>query len=223
MKKVNYFLSLCSLLGLALLFSCSDDDDPPPAENEEEVIDLVRLTFSSTNPGSPDVVVEASDEDGEGPEDFKLDVINLSANEVYNLSIEVRNTEEGENITEEIEREATAHQFFFAWTGQIFVNPTGLGNYANDGQGQGPYGNVGGTIGYDDFETDYQSEPDEDGVAPRGDVRVGLATIWETGDASTTTYQFRVVLMHQPGEKTATTNSNTGDPDVDLTFDINIQ
>lgn len=221
MKNFNYFLSLCALLGLTLLFSCDDDDEPPPAENEEEVIDQVILTFTPTNSSLSPVVVRATDDDGEGPGDFEFEVINLAANEEYELDIEVRNIEEGENITEEIELEGSAHMFFFAWTGDIFANPTGTGNFADDG-GMGIFGVAGGTIEYDDFETDHQTMP-VDGIAPRGDVPVGLDTDWTTGDATTSVQRFRVVLMHQPGEKPEDPDSSIGEPDVDLTFDINIQ
>ncbi|TRX61405.1 hypothetical protein FNH22_04945 [Fulvivirga sp. M361] len=222
MKHINYFLSLLSLLSLATLFSCSDDD-PPSAENEEEIIDLVKLTFTPAGTGTP-IVVEAKDDDGEGPGDFELDPINLAAGVIYTLTIEVRNEEEGEDITEEIKGEATAHQFFFAWTGQIFENPNGLGNYADDGQSQGPYGNEGGSVLYADEETDLQFEPDEDGVVPRDNVPVGLTTTWETIETPPMdAQQFRVVLLHQPGLKTATSDSSIGDPDVDLTFSITIQ
>ncbi len=219
MKKLFYLTSLCLSASL-LVFTGCDDDDPPPAENEEEVIDLVRLSFTEAGSTTP-IVVAATDDDGEGPNDFVPEVINLKENTTYTLRIEVRNEEEGENVTEEIQNEATAHQFFFAWTGQIFTQPTGLGNYADDG-GLGPFGNVNGLVQYTDDELDYQSEPDDDGVAPRDNVPVGLETVWETASATTEAEIFRVVLKHQPGVKTATTNSNDGDTDIDIPFTINI-
>ena len=228
MKRIYYLVSLLLSIGALVFTGCGDDDDPPE-ENEEEIINFARLTFI-LNPAqgqTPDTVsVEAFDVDADGPLDYETDTINLLAGRVYTLSIEVESRLEGEEeveITPEIRREATAHQFFFAWTGQIFESPTGLGNFLDDGFGTGPYGNENGIVNYADVETTHQSLP-LDGVSPRNDVPVGLLTTWETGDVSTSTQQFRVVLKHQPGIKTADTNSNTDGSGTDLnaTFSINI-
>ncbi|MBV6646441.1 MAG: hypothetical protein KI790_13380 [Cyclobacteriaceae bacterium] len=204
-----------------LFVSCSDDDDPPK-ENEEEVITDVTLTFTPAGGGSP-LTFTATDPDGEGVQDIRPDGdIALAPNTTYTLNITLFNDIEVEDVTEEIQNEATAHQFFFAWTGDIFENPTGSGNYGDDGLSQGPYGGFSGTVIYADVETDYQTEPDDDGVSPR-DLPVGLETTWMTGDATTDDEQFRVVLKHQPAEKNANSNSNTGEVDVSLIWDIQIQ
>ena len=109
---------------------CSDDD-PPPAENPEEEITMVTLTFSPDG-GGADLVFVAEDPDGEGPMDLEpKSTIDLEIGTNYTLSIRVENEEE--NVTEEIEKEATAHQFFFAWTGDLFSDPTGQGNVIADG------------------------------------------------------------------------------------------
>jgi hypothetical protein len=47
-----------------------------------------------------------------------------------------------------------------------------------------------------------------------------LETSWTTGAASSGT--FRVVLKHQPGLKSATSGSSTGETDLDITFETNI-
>lgn len=214
---------LLSILGLStlLLFANCGDDDVPPAENDEEVIDRVTLTFTPTG-GTPLEFV-AVDPDGEGVNGFDIPTIALDENTVYILTMSLENTATLEDITEEIQEEATAHQFFFSWTGSLFESPTGLGNYADDGAGVGPYGADGGNVNYDDNETDYQTEADEDGVSPRADFPVGLQTIWETGAASTVQESFRVVLKHQPGQKVLGVSSNIGSTDLDLTFPLEVQ
>ena len=224
MKKLYYLISLL-LLASALVFTGCDDDDDPPAENEEEIINFMRLTFTPAGGGPDDAVTfEALDSDADGPLDYEAATINLLADTTYILTIEVENTIEGKDVTEEIQNEATAHQFFFAWTGQIFDEPNGFGNFADDGFEEGPYGSVNGMVNYDDEETDYQTEADDDDVLPRDGVPVGLRTIWVTGSTTTAAEQFRVALKHQPGIKTANTNSNSGGAlsDIDVTFPINI-
>lgn len=224
MKKLYYLISLL-LLASALVFTGCDDDDDPPAENEEEIIDFVRLTFMPAGGGPGDAVsVEALDSDADGPLDFQIPTINLLPDTTYTLTIEAESRVEGKDITEEIQDEATAHQFFFAWTGQIFDEPNGFGNFADDGENDGPYGSVNGMVNYDDEETEYQDEPDDDGVEPRAGVPVGLRTIWQTGSVTTQAQEFRVVLRHQPGIKMADTNSNTAGSgtDIDITYPINI-
>ena len=207
------------LMSLAIvLFTGCSDDDPPPAENPEEEITMVTLTFSPDG-GGTDLIFVAEDPDGEGPQDWEPNsTIGLEAGTNYTLSIKVENEEE--NITEEIEGEATAHQFFFAWTGDLFSDPTGQGNIIDDGTNR-PSGAENGDISYGDVETDYQDSPNEDGIAPRDNLPVGLSTRWTTA-ATGDIGEFRVLLKHQPKEKDDASNSNTGDTDVDIVWDIEI-
>jgi hypothetical protein len=55
------------------------------------------------------------------------------------------------------------------------------------------------------------------------DLPVGLQTIWATA-ATPSSGKFRVILKHQPDQlKTSTSDSNTGETDLDISFDINVQ
>jgi hypothetical protein len=99
------------LLVAVLLFSQCNTEDPEP-ENEEELITTVRLTFTP-QAGGDDVIFEVFDEDGDGPIEPVYTNGVLSAGTTYTVSIEVRNDEEDEDITEEIEEEDDEHQFFF--------------------------------------------------------------------------------------------------------------
>lgn len=188
-------LLIFSLISVATLLSCGDDD-LPPLENEEEIIDKVTLTFTPTS-GSP-IVVTATDPDGEGVMDMSPDSeINLTSGIVYTLQLTFENTVEGEDITEEVEEEGDEHMIFFAFTSGIFSNPTGDGNMDN--------------------RTDPLNYNDEDSNGNE----LGLSTSW-TGGSASTGGNFRIVLMHQPGSKSSTSDSSDGETDVDISWVINI-
>ncbi|WP_420319198.1 hypothetical protein [Ekhidna sp.] len=195
MKEIRKFWIL-GLVFTLVLSSCGDDD-LPPEENEEEVIDRVTLTFTPDDGGTT-VVATATDPDGEGVENFETQTINLAINTSYDLAISIENTQEGENITEEIEAEAEEHMFFFSFTDGIFSDPSGNGNIADRE----------GTVNYDDYDTN--------------DNPVGLSTTWFTAGASPGDGEFRILLKHQPDVKSATSTSNDGETDIDITWTINI-
>ena len=172
-----------------------DDMDAPECENEEELIDRVTLTFIPEM-GTDTIVAVATDPDGPGPMDLQVEPINLVQNTTYELSIMVENTIEGEDITEEIEEEDEEHQFFFAWTGDIFSDPTGDGNIDNR-----------------DDPVNYNDQ-DDNGLP------IGLSTNWTTNVAMSPG-TFRVVLKHQPDIKSETSTSEDGGTDIDITWDVN--
>lgn len=180
---------------LDITFPIDIEEDP---NEDEEFIDEIVLTFTPTGGGDA-VVVTWSDPDGEGVQDGSADgPINLASGVEYDLTIALANTIEGEDITEEIEEEDDEHQFFFAFTSGIFSNPTGDGNVDNGGD----------PLNYNDS--------DDNGLP------VGLSTRWTAGSSTSSTGDFRIVLKHQPDQKSATSDATTGGTDVDLTFDINI-
>jgi Trk K+ transport system NAD-binding subunit len=175
----------------------SEDPNAPPCENEEEVITDVVLTWSPVG-GGDTIRARAQDPDGEGPLDLAiLDGINLTENTEYTLTLELTNSIEGEDITEEIMEEDDEHMFFFAFTEDIFTNPLGDGNVDNRPD----------PVAYNDF--------DENGLP------VGLSTSWTTPANMGFGGTFRLVLKHQPDIKSATSTVNDGGTDVDLTFDLN--
>lgn len=203
MKNFRNYL-LIGLLSSSLIFtSCGDDDDAPEEENEVEVITDVTLVF--TNKADKDDVVKASakDPDGIGAKELELvdgGNINLTSGVTYTLTFEISNaldSDDVEDIAEEIEEEDDEHQLFFEFTDGAFTSPTGNGNIdkASD------------PINYKD--------KDDDGN------NVGLKTEWTAGSARSGG-KFRVQLQHQPDIKTATTGAKDGDTDFDLTFKLNI-
>lgn len=196
MKNLNYLLTVGLISSVVFATSCSDDD-VPVAENEEEIITDVTLTFTPVDGGAA-IIAAAKDPDGDGPKNLEIiSQIALSANTEYNLSLELENSIEGESITEEIEAEDDEHMFFFAFTNDIFSDPSGDGNIDNR---EGP-------VNYDDS--------DDNGLP------VGLNTSWTTGEAATGTFQ--IVLKHQPGVKSATSTVNDGSSDVNLKWNIDIE
>jgi hypothetical protein len=106
------------LLGSLIFYSGCKSRDPEP-ENIPELITKLTLRFTPAG-GGPVVIVTATDPDGEGVQDLQVDgPITLVKGTSYNLSLELINglydpTEDGYNITKEIEEEANEHQFFFA-------------------------------------------------------------------------------------------------------------
>lgn len=173
----------------------ANDPEAPSCENEEEIITDVILTFMPVDGGEP-VIARAQDPDGEGVLDLEiLDDIVLEAGKSYVLTIELLNTIEDEDITEEIEEEADEHMFFFQWTEGVFSDPTGNGNVDNRND----------PVNYNDFDDD--------------NLPLGLSTNWTTS-VTLTEGEFRVVLKHQPGVKSATSTVEDGETDIDLTWKI---
>lgn len=201
MKRLQYIIYTVLPCFILLLTACDSNDDLPPIENEEETITHVTLTFTPQGAGA---AVEASwvDADGEGSSNPVLSDISLTANTAYTLDIILRNLIDADNpvdITQEVRDEADEHLFFFEWTDGLFTDPSGDGNV---GEGQ-------------------RSDPVNYGDQDTNGLPLGLQTNWTTGSAATGT--FRIILSHQPDEKSATSTSVTGDPDVDISWDIVVQ
>ena len=169
-------------------------------DDGEELITEVVLTFTPTAGGDA-ITATWLDADGEGVGNPTIEDISLAANTAYEMSVTLRNTLEDpvENVTEEIAEEDDEHQFFFAFTADIFSDPMGDGNIDN----------ASDPLNYND--EDANGNP------------VGLSTNWTTGAATSSAGTFQVVLKHQPDLKTATSDATVGGTDIDITFNINIQ
>jgi len=196
--------NLCAMLPAlitVLLFTGCDDTDPKK-ENTPELITKATLTFTPADGGSP-VTASATDPDGEGVQNITVDgPIELAVDENYTLTITLLNelfdpSQPEYNITAEVEAEADEHLLFFAWTNDVFSDPSGNGNVDNRSD----------DVNYNDQD--------------KNQLPVGLNSLWNTaGSAATGT--FRVVLKHQPGLKSETSTATTGESDLDLTFTINV-
>ena len=198
MKTSLYVWS--ALLGLLLVSSCDEDPPAPAAENEEEVITHVTVTFIPDGGGQQ---VEGTwvDADGPGIGQPVVSEITLAPNTTYTMNIALSNRidpDQPEDITEEVDEEGDAHQFFFSWTEGLFTNPAGDGNI-------------------DSQEDEVLYQDSDENSRP-----VGLETRWTTDRAATGT--FRLLLVHQPGGiKSDTSTANDGEPDVDVTWEVTVQ
>ncbi len=184
-----------------LLFSGCDSSDPQK-EDTPELITKVTLTFTPANGGSV-VTATASDPDGEGVSDIVVDgPIELMANTTYSLALSLINeladpSSPEYNIADEVEEESDEHLFLFGWTGLVFAEPNGDGNIDNRLD----------PVDYQDSDT--------------AGLPLGLKTLWKTG-AEPASGAFRIVLKHQPQLKTNTSDVNTGETDLDVEFEINV-
>jgi len=202
MKSINFRFYLLLLFALAIMVSCSDDDEPMEMEmdDDEETITQVDLTFTPQGEGET-VTARWFDADGDGTGAPIIDDIELAEGVTYQLGLTLTNTlpSSPEDITAEIMEEDDEHQFFFAFTDGIFADPNGDGNVDN----------ANDPIIYNDT--------DENGLP------VGLSTTWTAGGHTDNPGTFNVILKHQPDEKSATSNVNTGGTDLDITFSLIIE
>ncbi len=131
LKKVSLYLLALLAFGFA---SCESED--PEKENEGELITDVTLKFQELN-GSNALVgdvlsFKASDPQGiEVGKTPNVQSISLTKGKKYQMTIEVTNSIEGEDITQEILEEAEEHQFFFL--GQVFDSSFFSIQYADAG------------------------------------------------------------------------------------------
>lgn len=119
MKKIN-LLFVFAISSLLFITSCEKDD--PEIPNEEEVITTLTYTLTPVGGGTP-VVLSFQDLDGDGGNPPIVGVGVFAANTTYTGEISLLNEIESpaENITEEVEEEGAAHQFFFESAGNVTV------------------------------------------------------------------------------------------------------
>ena len=205
LKKIEYHFplsvwSIISLLSIFIVIGCDDDD--PVKEDVPELITQVQLTFTPDGGGAA-VIASATDPDGVGIQPVQVDApIVLDGSTSYSLSISLMNTlvdpsDPAYNIGDEVLEEAGEHMFFFSWTNNVFSDPTGNGNIDNRAD----------AVNYDD---------EDDSGFP-----LGLATSWTTSAPSSG--NFRVILKHQPDLKSAASNADTGETDLDIEFPITVE
>lgn len=185
--------------------ACRQDD--PQKEDTPESVTKVTLTFAPSG-GGANVVVTATDPDGEGVQNITVDgPINLAVNTTYVMTIQMINGmlppgQPGYDITEEVAEEGQEHQFFFEWTATAFDDPLGNGNLDH---GADPVNYSGGP-----------------GSKDIGGLNLGITTTWSAGTAPISG-TFRLVLKHQPGTKTPVSDATVGETDLDLTFVLHVQ
>lgn len=202
LSSSRILLRLLSVVLLLMFLSACKEDNPaqpdPGGAGEEELITTVTVTLiEQVTTGTPDTVtVQFQDLDGDGGDAPTIGTLTLKAGTTYSGAVELLNEAENpaEDITEEVQAEAEAHQFFFEATGDIA-------------------GRV--TIDYADKESDYGDNATGD------DLQVGLKfTLTVTaGDAASG--EFNVVLSHfDEDPKNGTDRSDETDVDINFPVDI---
>ncbi len=206
MKTYLKHLILLLITGSFIFLSGCKNDDPEP-ENIPELVTKVTLKFTPAGGGAV-VPVTATDPDGEGVQDIKVDgPINLIKGTQYTLSLELINGlynvgDEGYNITAEVEEEGDEHQFFFRFSEGAFSSPTGMGNIKDNSS------STVGSINY--LDNDVNNLP------------IGISTSWTSSGIAAGGKSFRVVLKHQPDIKSRTSTSLDGESDLDIGFVLNV-
>jgi hypothetical protein len=205
LRYLLFFLNIPLILSVLLLSGCGTDD--PKKEDVPELITKATMTFTPAS-GSP-VVATATDPDGAGVQNMKVDgPINLTKNTSYVLTIKLINGlasvgQDGYDVSAEVEEEGDEHQFFFSWTNEAFSDPAGNGNVDNRSDA---LNYTGGTNSKD-----------------KNNKPLGLTTSWKTALTSSSNGTFRVLLKHQPDLKSDVSDSNTGETDLDINFNLNVQ
>jgi hypothetical protein len=204
LKMINTILLRISgfmcLLVVTLLCACEPDD--PEKEDVPELITRVRLTFTPVE-GAP-VVAVATDPDGAGVQPLSPEgPISLTPDTGYTLTLSLINDLASSNspeydISAEVAEESDEHMFFFSWTDDVFVEPEGNGNIDNRS------------------DAVYYLDSDEDHLP------LGLETTWISTHLAASG-DFRVVLKHQPGLKSETSDVTVGETDLDIVFDISVE
>jgi len=201
----NHFFIYIAIICITFSFSGCDNGNEPQKEDVPELITAVTLTFKPVG-GGTNIVVSATDPDGEGIQSIKTDgPVTLPKSTSYTMTITLINglaeqNSPGWDVTAEVQQESDEHMFFFGWTGNAFADPAGNGNI--DARGD---------------KVNYGTSIDTKGLP------LGLTTEWKTADVATTGQTFRIILKHQPGLKSATSSSNDGETDLDVTFPLTIQ
>ena len=210
--NVLSILTAAVFISAAVTFSCADDNNPVAADmddhdddhdddddddhghgpGEEELITTLKLTITPSGGGSA-LTVQFQDLDGEGGNAPVVDRIVVDAGTDYDGAVQVLNELETppENITEEVEEEAEAHQFFFETLGGF--SPA--------------------TVAYADKESDY-------GTNSGADHPVGLAFTLSVPE-NAQSGQFRVILSHfDDAPKDGVNQSDETDIDVTFQVEV---
>lgn len=197
-----------AVFAASLTFACADDEDTSPTgpaepeeheededhhgPGEEELITTLKITLTPQGGGAP-VTVQFQDLDGEGGNAPVVGTLVVNAGTDYNGAVEVLNELESppENITEEVEEEAEAHQFFFETLGGF--SPA--------------------SVMYADKESDYTTNSG-------ADHPVGVAFTLSV-PANARNGQLRVILSHyDEGPKDGVTQSDETDIDVTFDVEV---
>lgn len=180
-----------ALLGSLSLTACDSGEPDDDGAGEQELITQATLTLTPSGGGTALTVQANFDADGTNPT-FTPARLALAPGTTYDGTIELRDTANGVDITDEIADEAEEHLFRYT------LQPASAG-----------------TVTITDSESDYTSG-DENG----GDYAVGLAFRVVTAAGASGTGTMNAVLYHfDEGPKTGST-ATSDEIDVDVAFPV---
>ena len=186
------FLPLALLAFVLVALPACDTTEPPPP-NEEELITQVRITLTNQADASDVVTITALDADGDGRDfAFTPATLTLTSGATYSGTIELDDTLNGVDITDEIRDEAEEHLFRYA------VTPVGAG-----------------TVALTDTESDYTDE-DDNGA----DYAVGLTFSLDLSGTALGDGDFGVILYHFDDAPKTGNRATSDEIDVDLEFPV---
>ena len=194
MQFPTSFRLLAALLVVPFaLTACSSGEPDDDGAGEEELITRVEITLENDDDLGDSVTITVSDPDGDGTGlTFSPASVTLRPGAIYNGTIDLRDTVNDEDITEEIEEEAEEHLFRYSFS------PASAG-----------------TIVATDAESDYTTADENS-----GDFAVGL-TFQATVSASASGAGTLDVLLYHFDDAPKTSSTATSDEiDVDLSFPV---
>lgn len=183
-------LALVAALSLTACDSGQPDDD---GAGEEELITQVTLSLSPSDGGAAQTIQANFDADGNNPT-FSPSTLTLRPGVSYDGSIQLRDTFNDEDITEEIEEEAEEHLFRYT------LSPSSAG-----------------TVRITDTESDYSSE-NENG----GDFAVGLAFEVDVAPNASGTGMMEALLYHFDDAPKTSSTATSDEIDVEVEFPVTI-
>lgn len=191
MRWLTRFFAGSILLATVLLVSCGDDPEPP---NEEELITTLRVTLEPQGGGTT-VTMEFKDLDGDG-----------AGVPVFTYTPTAPGTSPAALLA--------AGKTYNASIIVLNESETPAENITEEIEEEADEHLFCFTVGGGANLTVEYNDEDDDGLP------VGLATVWDTGTASSGT--IKIVLRHQPGTKNGTC-PGSGDTDIEVTFNVVIQ
>ncbi len=116
----NPRFAILLLLPLLTWWGCEEDPTSPDEGNEQELITKVVLTLTESGSGST-VTATYSDPDGPGGAAPTIGALTLKAGSTYAGTVQLFDETKNPvaNVTEEVEEEADAHQFFYTPQGEL--------------------------------------------------------------------------------------------------------
>ena len=182
-----------ALLGSLSLTAC-DSGEPEDGAGEQELITEVTLTLTNAADATDSATITATASDGLVIDTYSPAQVTLRPGATYTGSIELRDTANGIDITDEIEDEAEEHLILYGF------QPASAG-----------------TATATDFESDY-----ENGNTVGGDFAVGLDFQASVAAGASGSGALRATLYHFDAPKTSST-ATSDEIDVDISFPVRFE